>query len=197
MRSKAREKLAAGLVVVAQVAVLGACAALLPRTQSQARGPWNSFEEATAVMQKITPGETTRAELTAAGIDPFRTPNITVLTYSDILLRFPVTAALTIEEIDEGLKKCFRAGKKCDGLLVQAREASRDRVGNFWLDSFNFDRPVDVHGWSFNAVIVLVDDVVVYLLYGGQPMLSERERSRNPLGPLQGWGERIPSLLGW
>jgi hypothetical protein len=100
-----------------------------------------------------------------------------------------VTAALTIDEIDEGLKTCFKAGKKCDGYLVQAREAKRDRVGNFCLDSLHFDRPVNVTGWSFNALIILVDNVVVYTLYGGQPLLQEHEHSRNPLGPLQGWGE--------
>lgn len=176
---------------------LSACNALLPRSHSEASGTWKSFDEARATMESIRPGQTTRAELAAAGIDPFKTPNITVLSYSDILLCFPVTAALTIDEIDEGLKTCFKAGKKCDGYLVQAREAKRDRVGNFWLDSLHFDRPVNVTGWSFNALIVLVDNVVVYTLYGGQPLLEEHEHSRNPLGPLQGWGEQVPSLLGW
>jgi hypothetical protein len=185
---------AAGL---AALLLFSGCSSLLPRSQSEARGTWTTFDEARAAMEKIRPKETTRAELNAAGIDPYKTPNITILTYSDILLRFPVTAALTMEQLDEGLQHCFKAGTKCDGYLVQAREAKRRRTGNFWLDSLNFDRPAETKGWSFNALIVLVDDVVVYTLYGGQPVLTEHERERNPLGPLQSWGSAVPSLIGW
>lgn len=32
-------------------------------------------------------------------------------------------------------------------------------------------------------------------LYGGQPRLHEEEVSRNPLGPLQGWGEGVGQTL--
>lgn len=174
-----------------------ACTRLLPKGDSETPGLWASFEEARAAIEGIEPGTTTRADLAAAGLDPYRSPNITILTYSDILLRFPVTAAIPLAELDEGLRACFVAGKECDGYLVQARAVRRRRVGNFWLDSLHFDRPADVKGWSFNALILFVHDVVVYRLYGGQPMTYERERTRNPLGPLQGWGEQAPSLMGW
>jgi hypothetical protein len=178
------------------LAVVG-CTSLLPRSSSDATTGWHSYEEARAAMEQIRPGTTTRAELNAAGLDPYKAPNITILTYSDILLRFPVTAALTLEELDEGLQQCFKAGKKCDGYLVQAREAKRTRTGNFWLDSLRFDRPAETRGWSFSALIVMVEDVVVYTLYGGQPLVTEHTRERNPLGPLQGWGDTVPSLIGW
>jgi hypothetical protein len=29
----------------------------------------------------------------------------------------------------------------------------------------------------------------VYAVYGGQPTVHETEVNRNPLGPLQGWGD--------
>jgi hypothetical protein len=182
---------------LAALFLLASCTSLLPRSHSEARGMWESFDQAKAAMEKIRPRETTRAELSDAGIDPYKTPNITILTYSDILLRFPVTAAISMEQLDEGLRTCFQAGKKCDGYLVQVKEAKRQRTGNFWLDSLHFDRPIETKGWSFNALVVLVDDVVVYSLYGGQPVVSEFEREKNPLGPLQGWGDAVPSLVGW
>jgi hypothetical protein len=182
---------------LAPLLLLGSCASLLPRSQSEARGLWESFDEAKVAMEKIRPRETTRVELNAAGVDPYKTPNITILTYSDILLHFPVTAAISMEQLDEGLRTCFQAGKKCDGYLVQVKEAKRRHSGNFWLDSLRFDRRIETKGWSFNAVIVLVDDIVVYSLYGGQPIVSEFEREKNPLGPLQGWGSAVPSLIGW
>ena len=41
----------------------------------------------------------------------------------------------------------------------------------------------------------MVDDTVVYTLYGGQPRISEKEQNRQPLGPLQGWGDFLPDLV--
>jgi hypothetical protein len=78
---------------------------------------------------------------------------------------------------------------------MNIRDVKRDRTANFWLDSLNFYRKVDVAGWSFNALILLIDDVVVYTLYGGQPIIRELETNRQPLGPLQNWGDVIPGLI--
>ena len=63
---------------------------------------------------------------------------------------------------------------------VALSRSSRKRVGNFWLDSLNFYRDTDVTGWSFNALVLFVDERVVYTLYGGQPRVHEREVTRNP-----------------
>jgi hypothetical protein len=49
-----------------------------------------------------------------------------------------------------------------------------------------------VTGWRFNALILFVDDLVVYRSWGGQPAVNEVEVTSNPLGPLQDVG---PSLL--
>lgn len=80
----------------------------------------------------------------------------------------------------------------CNGT---ARDTRRDRTANFWLDSLGFYRKIDVSGWSFNATILLIDDVVVCTLYGGQPIISELEVSEQPLGPLQNWGDTLPALV--
>lgn len=39
------------------------------------------------------------------------------------------------------------------------------------------------------ALLVFVDDQLVYELLGGQPTIQEVEAHSNPLGPLQGWGK--------
>ena len=59
-------------------------------------------------------------------------------------------------------------------------------------DFLNFRRETDVTGWTFNALVLLVEDRVVYTLYGGQPNVREHEVTRQPLGPLQDWGEALP-----
>lgn len=45
---------------------------------------------------------------------------------------------------------------------------------------------------AFFAIIRLfVDDLVVYTLHGGQPRMHDKEVTKNPLGPLQGWGQQV------
>lgn len=180
--------------VLASIALTG-CAALLPKQQSEVASPWHDFREAQVEVERIIPHRTTKAELKAAGIDPYVNPNISLLTYSDIILRFPLGGALPQDKLERGLRECLYAGKSCYGYAITARDIKRDRTANFWLDLLNFYRRVDVSGWSFNATILLVDDFVVYTLYGGQPIIREREESTQPLGPVQNWGEKLPGLI--
>ena len=72
------------------------------------------------------------------------------------------------------------------------RDVKRDRIGNFWSDTLGFKRVVEVTGWSFNSLVLLVGDRVVYTLYGGQPNLREQEVTRQPLGPAQNFGDSLP-----
>jgi hypothetical protein len=115
---------------------------------------------------------------------------VQLLTYSDIALRFPIN--IPYERIDQGLRECLTAGKTCTGYYLNVRDVKRDRVGGFWQDQMKFERVVEVSGWSFNALVLLVNDRVVYTLYGGQPNLSEQEVTRQPLGPVQNFGESLP-----
>ena len=38
-------------------------------------------------------------------------------------------------------------------------------------------------------------DRLVYQLVGGQPTINEYEVVRNPLGPLQGWGDHSIEIM--
>jgi hypothetical protein len=169
---------------------LAGCADLLPKSQVEVRNPWHSFEEARDAIERIAPQRTTSADLRRMGIDPYASPNVQLLTYSDILLRFPMNVA--VDHLDRGLRDCLEGGKGCTGYYVNVREVKRDRVGGFWADTMGFRRVTEVSGWSFNALVLLVNDRVVYTLYGGQPNLSEQEVAHNPLGPAQGFGESLP-----
>ena len=171
------------------------CADLLPRARTEVASPWRNYEQARATIDRIVPYQTSGAELRALGVDPFATPNVQVLTFSDILLRFPVASGVAFERLDKGLRECLEAGKGCQGYSVTVREMNRDRVGNFWLDALSFERIVAVNGWSFNAIVLLVDGRVVYVTQGGQPVIRERESNNQPLGPLQGWGDALPGMI--
>jgi hypothetical protein len=120
---------------------------------------------------------------------------VSILSYSDVVQRFAVGSTIRPEELDPGIRQCLTAGKACTGYSIVLKRTSRKRIGNFWLDSLNFRRETDVTGWSFNALVLFVDDLVVYTLHGGQPRVHEKEMVRNPLGPLQGWGNQVVPIL--
>lgn len=183
-------KAGARAAIAVAAALAGGCAQLLPKASSEVSSPWISFEQARDTVERIVPGQTTVADLRAMGIDPYASANVQLLSFSDVLLRFPNAGSL--DRLDTGLRQCLEAGKGCTGLAITARDTRRDRVGNFWADALSFKRVVDVTGWSFNAIILMVEDRAVYTLYGGQPHLREQEVTRQPLGPLQDWGDSLP-----
>jgi len=183
------------LLALAAALLLAGCADLLPKSQSEVRGLWGSYEEAQAALRRVVPYQTTAADLSALGIDPFRAENVRLLTFSDIALRFPLGGGFSVDRLDPGLRECLEAGTRCEGYAIATRQVHRDRVGDFWLDALNFRRTVDVRGWSFNALLLLVEGRVVYVLHGGEPAIREQEVTRQPLGPFQGWGESLPGLL--
>jgi hypothetical protein len=197
-RSGARRRLgpalAAAAIAVAIVALSG-CQALLPETKAQTSVGWSSFDDARNTIESFVPYKTTLSEIAAKGIDPYANPAVTLLSFSDILQRFASSSAVRREDFDSGIRDCLAAGKRCIGYSIVAKSVKRDRVGNFWLDSLNFERKIDVTGWIFNGLVILVDDQVVYTLYSGQPKIEDREVTRNPLGPLQGWGDQVPVLI--
>ncbi len=176
-------------VFVAAGLALTGCQTLLPRASSEVRDTWASFDEARDAIDRIVPYETQRAQLAAKGLEPGKNPAITLLSFADVSQRFALGSTVTADELDRGLRECFAAGKRCTGYSIAIRDVKRKRVGNFWLDAFNFVRVTDSTGWNYNALILFVDDLVVYTLDGGQPRISERDQVRNPLGPLQTWGD--------
>ena len=179
------------IALLAAGALLG-CSDLLPRAQSHVSSPWTSFDEAKAAIERIVPNETTGAELRTQGIDPYTSPNVQLLSYSDILLRFPMNGTFAMDGLDHGLRECLEAGKSCTGYSINVQEIKRDHTGPFWPDALGFKRVVDVSGWTFNALILMIGDRVVYTLYGGQPIVKQQEVSRQPLGPVQNIGDALP-----
>lgn len=186
---------AAAAALAALIGLTAGCQSLLPDAATRTDVEWQSYEEAQQAIESIVPYQSTREDLSAMGLDPGRNAAITILSYSEILQRFAAGSALRPEDYDRGIRDCLLAGKDCVAYSLQIRRVRKERVGNFWLDSLNFRRETDITGWSFNALVILVNDTVVFTLYGGQPRIREQERVRNPLGPLQGWGDQVPHFV--
>jgi len=163
------------------------CSSLLPNSHSEASS-FKTFEEARAAIESLIPMQSNQDTLTALGIEAGKQPNTTLLTHADVVRRFVPGSVLTKQDLNAGIVACIEAKDSCRGLEVLASRIDKVRSGNFFADFLNFSRRTDTTGWRFNALILLVDNVVVYRTWGGQPAVNETEVHRNPLGPLQDVG---------
>ncbi len=173
----------------------GACTTLLPDARTEVVSDWNSFDDAVRSLDTVAPYTSTRQSVHAQGLDPRRNPAITVLHFADVLQRFAAATLIRPEDVDQGIRDCLRAGKQCGGYAIAVEKRHRQRVGSFWLDSLNFRRETLTTGWRVDVLLVFVDDALVYKLVAGQPTIHERDLRRNPLGPLQSWGDQSLQLI--
>ena len=179
---------------VVLVVGLGGCASLLPHGKALSDKPFGSYEQARAAFDRIEPYKTSPATLRELGIDPAVTPNVTLLNYSDIIRKLLPPSGSDVV-LDPGIRDCLKAQAACRGYEIEQQHIDRKRIGNFWLDFLDFRRETTTTGWRFNMLLLIVDGQVVYKLWGGQPEISTLETSRNPLGPLQGFGQSGIGLL--
>lgn len=183
------------LTALLSLLTLAGCADLLPKGESSTVGAWSSYADAAGTFDRIIPYTTTVADLKALNLDPASNPNITLLNYSDLLRRFVPSAAIGLGDLDQSVRECLLAQSACRGLEINQTSIQRKRYGSFFADFLNFVRKTHVTGWRFNGMILIKDDKVIYKLTGGQPIVEEREESRNPLGPFQGSGESAARSL--
>lgn len=178
--------LCSGLVILLSL-MTGGCTSLLPKAQSESP-TFQTFDEARQAIEALVPNKSDRKALTDMGISPVKQPNTIILTHSDIVRRVVSGSVLSREDLDPGILTCLNARDACRGWELNVSRISKVRTGGFFADFFNFKRHTETTGWRFNALILLVNDVVVYRSWGGQPVVNEVEVSTNPLGPLQEMG---------
>lgn len=181
-------------LIVTLCICLAGCSSLLPTGKSTIEGQWDSYKSAEQTFDKIIPYQTRVEDLNALGLDVQSTPNITILNYSDVLRRFIPNPSVDANDLDTGVRDCIQSKMSCRGLEIDQRTISRVRTGNFWADWLNFKRTIDVTGWNFRGMVLIKDNVVVYKLVGGQPLIREIEKNNNPLGPLQGGEAAVRGL---
>lgn len=170
--------------------LLGGCSHLLPRAQTEST-PFESFESAQKAIESLEPMRSNLATLAQLGLDPATQPNILILTHDNIVNRFVPSDLLKREDLDPGVLACIDARDACRGWAITVSRVQRARTGGFLLDFTNFRRRTETTGWRFNALILLVNETVVYRAWGGQPNIHETEVNTNPLGPLQELGPAL------
>lgn len=167
--------------------LISGCATWLPEAHSN-NTPFQGFDEARVAIEALVPMKSSRGMLEQNGFNAAKHPNINLLTHADVVRRFVPTTLLRREDLDPGILACLEARDACRGMEILGARIDRVRKGSFWADFLNFQRRTETTGWRFNAVVLLVDDLVVYRTWGGQPAVNELEVTRNPLGPFQDIG---------
>lgn len=176
--------------------LISGCSALLPHGESKVVSDWSTFDEAMAAFDAVVPYQTSEPDLEQLGFSPKRQANVQILNHADIAERF-LLVSLNGSQLPPGLRDCMDRGGDCYAYEVKRRITRDRRYGNFFADFLNFKRKSVTRGWEFNALIVLIEDTVVYKLWSGTPDIHEYRDKTNPLGPLQGVGPALaprPSL---
>lgn len=174
---------------------LGGCANLLPRGSTDAPAPFADFAQAQAAVQRIAPFRTHPSELKSLGFDADGGRNVTLIPYPDVLARLAPYSGVPIDALDPGIRRCIAAQSGCRAYLFHFEQQVHHREGGFWADFFNVRRVTQVTGWSFDALVVVDADTVLFRNHGGQPRIDRVERQVNPLGPFQPAGESAGSVL--
>jgi hypothetical protein len=158
---------------------------MLPSAQTDIT-TFANFDEARMAVEVLVPMQTSWQHIVGGKLHPGSHPNAVLLSQSDIVRKFFVpNTMLTRQEIDPGVLACVAALGACRGIELTLSKISKARTGSFFMDVTNFSRRTETTGWRFNAIILLINDIVVYRAWGGQPSVSELEVTHNPLGPLQ------------
>lgn len=175
--------------------VFAGCAGLLPTARKTVDSPWKNFYQAKNAYDEIKVGDTTTKKLKALGFDPYTNSNIQILTYVDIIQRFMFNPSIKMKDLDPGLQKCIRAGTECRAYSITPGVTFDERKGNVILDMLDFKRKTLTTGWQFQALVVMVDDTVVYKQWGGTPAINSTTNTKNPLGPLQSSGGFFMNMM--
>lgn len=174
--------------------LVAGCTSLLPKSREVTASPWQTYQDAQETFDKIIPGHTTIADLRVMSLDPSANANIAILNYADVMRKFMLNQSFSINDLDNGVRDCVLAKIACRGFEVNQSSVQKQRMGNVILDVLGFHRETHTGGWRFNALILLKDDIVVYKLTGGQPVIQATEENQNPLGPVQAIGSKVTGI---
>jgi len=182
------------LLLVLPSLVLTACSGMLPNAKQAVSTPWSDFEGAKSSYDQIIPFATTMQTVRDLGFDPYKTANMKVLNQAQVVNAVLPSPLQDPSTIPKGIADCMRVQDGCVGYLMEPSKIDQKREGSFFLDFLNFRRNTVTTGWKFSALIVVIDDTVVYKQWHGEPKIETTDQRTNPLGPLQSMGETVKVL---
>lgn len=160
----------------------------MPRRSDVAVPAFETYTAMRAAFDKVRPAETMLEDLKRIGFDPETTPNIRQVNYLQVIQVFLPHPGMPYAAMPADVQACVAAQSRCVGYIVDPRVTREKRVGSVALDIFNFRRKTVTTGWSASAMFVLLDGIVIYKSWSGEPHIDSSSTVINPLGPLQNLG---------
>jgi len=161
------------------------CRSLFSSETSIVESQWKNYTDVETAFGKVIPYQTGTNDLKALGFDPYRSANIRILTYVDILQLFLPNQSVQLKDLPQAVQDCVAARENGCAYLVDLQTLNSHRYGNLVVDIFGFRRKTHEDGWQFKGLILMKNGVVVYKLASGEPHISRNAKKVRPLGPLQ------------
>jgi hypothetical protein len=146
---------------IALATLLCACTSLLPTAHTDSTSLEN-FDAARCAVEALIPIQSDKTTMAKNGFDPLTHPNTKILTHADVVRLLLPTSLLKRVDLDPGILMCLQARDKCHGMEITGAKISRLRTGNCFADFSNFSRDTETKGWRFTALILFVDELIVY-----------------------------------
>ena len=184
------------MIIVAVTSLMmvgcGSSGRFLPTTGVYTQSSWETYTEVETHVETIVLGETTNDDLIRMGFDLERMPNVKRLTYLDVMTKFKLDSPTRFTlfnniELPQGVLKTLAAREHGRSYELRLESIVNKREGGVVLDVMGFRKTVHTTGWRANVLILMVDDIVEYVLYSGERNIDRIEKTKNPLGPFQGF----------
>ena len=182
-----REQIVGGVFLLC----LAGCGGILPHETNVDSSKFQTYDQVLASYADVQQGKTRLNELPALGLDTRSTPNIEVLSSTDIVNRFLPADAMTLKQAPPAVRLCIEAQYRCSAYVFRLQNSHTQRSGGVVPDLLGFQQDTVNNGWSAEVVLLLQDDVVVYKVISGSPHTQDRRDMTQPLGPLQDMGKLI------
>ncbi|MCJ8168585.1 hypothetical protein [Atopomonas sediminilitoris] len=180
--------------LILSLMLVASCSSWLPSSREEQLSPFDTYSDAVQRFDMAKVQQSRRRDLIKLGFDPLSQGNGRMLSFIDLRLMF-IQPNVPIEYLPDGMLACLEAKDRCSGFSFSFGRVEKERVGSFWADVFNFRKKRQINGWSFSAVFVMVDDVLVHKVSNGEPNIRRYESKKHPLGPLQDAGDFISDQL--
>jgi len=165
--------------------VLAGCGGVLPHESDADSTKFLTYDQVSSSYAGIQLGKTRLGELPGLGFDTRLTPNIEVLSYSEIVDRFLPSETISEQTAPSPVRRCIEAQYRCSAYVFHLTHSHTQHSGNVVPDLLGTERDTVNSGWSAEVVLLVQDDLVVYKVISGRPYAQDLQNETQPLGPLQ------------
>lgn len=183
-----RSRVAGGMLAL----LLAGCGGVLPHESQVDVTKFETYDQLTMAYNKIELGKTSTTDLSTLGFDPKTTPNIEVLSYTQIVDALLPSDKLRVEDVPTSARPCLQAQNDCSGYLYRLAHSSKRRNGDVVPDLMGIERDTVSSGWSADIMLLVQNDRVIYKMMSSKPRIENRQNKSQPLGPLQDMGNINP-----